>query len=132
MVCRKQKRPERGVFIEVLAETKSYGNRVDINSYIDYSRIETEGQYKSIWDLVDFKLPQTNSSGKKFKSSISKHIVDCQAFKSQIVTLNHYSEQMGKGELVNSISRPVQESKWKDPPPNTNSDEQIKIACGRK
>ena len=85
----------------------------DTNTYyIDYSRIKTEGKYKSMWYLNNQKSPQTNSSGQQYKSTMSKIIIDCQASRMQQVALFNYSEQMGDGVIIWSNSRSLQESEW--------------------
>jgi hypothetical protein len=114
------------------AEWKFFGSTDTFTSYIDYSRIKTEGRYKSIWDLFDYKSPQTEYSGKQYKSSVAKEIVDCQASRSQLVALYFYSEQMGKGEVVSSGNFQVRESEWSNPPPNSIGDDLIKIACSSR
>lgn len=114
------------------AEWKDDGGNDDLDSYIDYSRIQTEGRYKSMWALQDFKSPQTNSLGNRFKSSVVKRIVDCQASRSQYVAIYQYSGQMGIGNIVFSETYQIQESKWLYPPPNSIGEGYIKVACGRK
>ena len=111
----------------------TYFNYTDTaNFYIDYSRIKTEGRYKSMWDLTDLKSPKTDSSGKQYKSSIAKRVVDCQGSRAQSVALYFYSEQMGKGEVVWSKNYQIAESDWEYPPPNSIADVLTNIACGRK
>jgi len=100
--------------------------------YIDFSRIKTEGRYKSMWYLADFKTPQTNSAGKSFKSEVIKLMVDCQASRTQEVAFFSYSEQMGAGKVVDSGSSPIKESEWGYEAPNSIGDGFIKAACGRK
>jgi hypothetical protein len=102
------------------------------DSYIDDSRIQTEGRYKSSWYLIDYKSPRTDTSGKQYKSDVLRWVVDCQGSKSQIVAFYNYSEQMGKGALVSSGNGPLQESNWSYHPPNSHGDSIIKVACGRK
>jgi hypothetical protein len=99
------------------------------DSYIDYSRIKTEGRYKSMWDLEDLKSPKTGSSGKVHKSSISKSLIDCQSSRIYLIAIYYYSEQMGKGGVVDSANYQIKESDWKYPPPNSLGEGFIKIAC---
>jgi hypothetical protein len=101
------------------------------DSYIDYSKIKTEGQYKSIYELRDYKSLQT-SSAKPYKSRILKQIIDCKSSRNQLIALYEYSEKMGNGEIVDSIIRPFKDSDWNYPPPNSISDGLIKKVCGRK
>ena len=107
-----------------------YDDEADaFRSYIDYSRIKTEGRYKSIWILLDQKSPQTDSSGKQFKSAVMKYMIDCQASKYQIVSEYDYSQQMGDGVVVSSANSQIRESDWRNSPPNSFNENYIKIAC---
>jgi hypothetical protein len=113
------------------AQWKYSGSSDNFDSYIDYSRIKTEGRYKSIWTLTDFKSPQTFQS-KQYKSSIRKNLIDCQASRSQTVARFDYPEQMGSGAVVFSANYQLLESDWEYFPPNSVGDGFINIACGRK
>jgi hypothetical protein len=97
--------------------------------YIDYSRIKTEGRYKSIWVLRDHKSPQTNSLSKQYNSETIKHFFDCMGPKNQIVAFYEYSGQMGRGEIINSSNRELTPSGWRNPPPDSIDDGHAKIAC---
>jgi len=99
------------------------------DSYIDSSRISTEGGYKSILELHNLKLPQSHHSRQQHKSSTLKSMVDCQSLRIQIVAIYHYSEEMGKGNEIYSASYPINESDWKYPAPNGSGDKLIKLAC---
>ena len=113
------------------AEWKYFDGTNTFNSYIDYSRIKTEGRYKSMWDLNDYESPQT-FQGKQYKSSMTKRVVDCQASRYQYLAIFDYSEQMGNGEVVHSSNYQIAESSWRYSPPNSIGDRFINIACGRK
>jgi len=110
------------------AEWKYFDSTENDTFYIDYSRINTEGRYKTIWVLDDFKSPDT-FAGKQFQSTIQKQVIDCQGSRSHIVALYHYSEQMGNGAVVFSANYQIKESDWKYKPPNTIGEAFIKIAC---
>ena len=110
------------------AEWKYFDSTDIYDSYIDYSRIKTEGRYKSMWDLQDNKSTQT-FEGKQFKSSMTKRVVDCQASRYQFLAIYDYSEQMGKGEVVASSIYQIKESSWKYSPPNSIGDGFLKVAC---
>lgn len=101
-------------------------------SYFDTSRIRTEGQYKTMWYVLDYLSPQTESTGKQYNSSVAKTLIDCKASKNQTVALYFYSEAMGKGDIVFSANFQTQESDWRYPPPNSIADDYINIACGKK
>jgi hypothetical protein len=114
------------------AEWKYDGGTDTFDSYIDYSRIKTEGLYKSMWFLRDYKTTQTNASGKQYKSSVTKAVYDCQRSRSQVVAIYQYSEEMGNGAVVYSGNFEILEKDWSYPPPNSIGDGFINIACGRK
>jgi len=99
--------------------------------YIDYSRIKTEGRYKSLWYLRDPKTPQTNGSGKQYKSSAVKVLIDCQGSRTQIIAIFQYKEQMGGGAVVDSYNFKMKETEWENTPPNSINDGFIKAACAQ-
>jgi len=115
----------------VLAEWTKVGESNKLYFYIDFSKIKKENQYISIWDLSDYKIPQT-LNGKQFKSRIIKNVVDCNMSRNQTVAFYDYFEQMGKGEVVSSKSFSIRESDWDYPPPNSFRETAINIACERK
>lgn len=116
------------------AEWQYFGNTDIATFYIDYSRIKTEGRYKSMWHLVDLKSPQTALTGKQYKSYILKNLVDCQGPRFQKVAVYNYSEQMSKGEVVWSHNFQIVESDWgwEYPPPNSIYDDLMNTTCSRK
>ena len=111
------------------AEWQAYSQTSDGFFYIDLTRIKDEGIYRSAWDLMDFKILQPDGSNKSYKSQVSKKIVDCKNSRFAIGALYNYSEQMGKGELVNWGNYQIKESEWASPPPNSAAESMIKIAC---
>ena len=111
------------------AEWKYDGGTDTLDSYIDYSRIKTEGRNKTLWGLTDYKSSQTNTLGKQYKSSVRKNLIDCQGSRLRLVALYQYSEQMGGGEIVYSANYSIQELDWNYPPPNSFNEGFINIAC---
>ena len=114
------------------AEWKYIDSTYKSDTYVDFSRITTEGRYKTMWSLSDHKSPQISATGKQFKSDVTKHLIDCQASKKQFIVIYEYSEKMGMGGLVFSANMQIQESEWRYPPPNSIGDVLINIACGIK
>jgi hypothetical protein len=111
------------------AEWKLDGQADTFKAYIDYSRIKTEGQYISMWVLYDFNSPKSSSSGNQYLSETWKKVIDCQGSRLQSVAKYFYSEQMGKGAVVDSGNYQIKESDWQNPPPNSFNEGFIKIAC---
>jgi hypothetical protein len=118
--------------IPACAQWKYHGASDTDRFYIDYSRIKTEGRYKSMWYLADFKKPLTNSSGRQYKSEAIKILIDCQASRTQEVSFFSYSEQMSEGKVVDSGNSQIKELEWGYEAPNSIGDGFIKAACGRK
>jgi len=114
------------------AEWKYFGKGNAHDVYIDYSSIKTEGLYKSMWYLDDFKLPEAYSSGEKYASSVAKIFIDCKASKITVATMYGYSQKMGNGKVV-FLESPINNvANWVYPPPNSIHYGLIKEACGRK
>jgi hypothetical protein len=111
------------------AEWKPFGDTNNLDTYIDYSRIRTEGLHKSIWTLYDLKSSETSFIGKPYKSEVLKRVVDCQRSRIQTVAIYYYSEQMGKGSEVFSANYLIKESRWIYPAPNSMFESFIQEAC---
>lgn len=118
-------------------DSSSTNTSNNFNIYIDYSRITTEGKYKSIWTLLDFRYSQPNLPNfddpnnleKEYKSSAQKRMVDCQASKLRTVAIYEYSEQMGKGKVVRSYDVLIKEYDWQIASADSFNERLINIAC---
>ena len=113
------------------AEWKYQGEADTFFAYFDVSKIRTEGQYKSMWILLEHKSRQTVSD-KTYISEVRKQVIDCQASKFQSVAVYLFSDPWGKGEIAESANYSIKESAWQYPPPNTWTDKLVEVACGRK
>ena len=115
------------------AEWKYISSNDTFDVYIDNSRTKTEGGYKLVWDLLDYKSPQTTIyTGKVYKSRVIKSVIDCPRSRLQTIGFYVYADQMGKGVVVELDNFPIQESGWQSDVPNTLGYEYINMACGRK
>ena len=106
---------------QCFGEWKLNGYNNNLDSYIDNSRIKNEGLFTSMWELRDYKSAQTSASGKQYKSSLGKRIIDCQGLRYQTVALSLYSEQMGNGQIVGQASYQIKESDWENSPGSTGA-----------
>ena len=114
------------------AEWKFTGGNDNYDNYVDFLRIKTEGRYKSIWHLFDYKSVRKDSKNHEYKSKVRKLIMDCQSSKFQVVAFYNYSGEMGNGFVVDSSSFQIVESDWIYPAPDTIGDDLTNIACNRK
>jgi len=110
------------------AEWKYHDSREDYDSYVDYSKIKTEGRYKSMWVLTDFKSLQTDSAI-QYKSMVRKVFIDCQGSRYQVIAYYRYSMQMTKGDTLDSDIYQFKESNWRYGVPNSIGDGYIQVAC---
>ena len=66
-------------------------------SYIDSSRIRTEGQYKSVWYLWDYISPQTEASGKPYISTGAKLLLIARLQKPTLLLFTFTLKRWEKG-----------------------------------
>lgn len=68
--------------------------------YVNLETVEQEGNIVSMWNMSDFNAPQPVGNGRTYLSSRVLQAYDCLSKKKQILTLIHYRNSMGKGQLV--------------------------------
>jgi len=114
-----------------IAEWVEIGGGVNSTVYYDPNRIESYSRvYQSIWSLMDYKTTQQRQGMKApFRSNVSRWTVDCSTKESRIISGFWYSENMGKGDLVESESTP---GSFSSSPPNSPSETLINLACAKK
>ena len=103
-----------------------YSHADEITFYYDKATIKTEGQYRKVWTLVDFKKPNLNSVNKSFKSITTYWMWDCKQERHKILQFTQYSESMAKGMSIRTDSTPAN---WEYIEPQTVSNTLHKIIC---
>jgi len=111
-----------------IAEWVELGGGANSTIYFDPNRIEPYARvYQSIWSMVDFKTVQQRKDIKApYRSTISRWNVDCSTKESRTISRFWYSENMGKGELVDSESKI---GSFSSAPPSSFQEDLINIAC---
>jgi len=114
-----------------IAEWVELGGSDDATSYYDPNRIESySGGYQSIWALRDYKTTQRRKDIKApFRSNVIRVIVDCTRKESKVISAFGYSQNMGRGELVDSDSVT---GSFSSAPPNSVKEALIDLACRKK
>jgi len=84
------------------------------------------GQWVKSWQLIDYADAQ-DRRGKKVRSGLSLAEFDCVSRSGRLLALLFYSEQMGKGDLVQVASV---DSKWEPTQPGV-PDAYRKAACNK-
>ena len=111
-----------------MAQWVQMGEGSSSRQYYDPTRIESySGIYQSIWGLNDYNAIQENRRVKKsYRSSVARWVVDCSRKEIKEIGAFWYSENMGKGELVDSNTR---QGIFESAPPNSALDTIINLAC---
>jgi hypothetical protein len=68
-------------------------------TYADVATIAKAGDIAKMSDIMDINKPR---AGEKFSSVKSTNEYDCKLNQSRIVTFSSYSENMGKGKIIDS------------------------------
>ena len=105
--------------------TKVTKNSAGDTLYIDFDNITKKDGYVYYWSLLDFQKPQPHLSG------ITKHLMDCSAFRQRDLTCSFYHEPMGRGFHDFSCLQ-SQSQKWYSHLPYANAAIEFshKAVCG--
>ncbi len=106
----------------------------DIVSFVDKSSIKDSGDTVKIWVLTDFSYVavQTDKTGGKYKSYKEELAFKCTEDKFSVVSLIHFSDSMGKGNVVYSAKFDESERFWKLVAPGSSDEVLFKIVCDKK
>ncbi len=109
------------------AEWTVYSRPDDMTFYYDKSTIKTDGQYKRVWALIDFKEAKVNAAKKAYKSVTTYWMLDCKQDRHKLLQLTQYSENMARGGVINTVTTP---GDWEYVEPQTIGNSLHKITCG--
>lgn len=107
-------------------------NDSSVTMYYDHSKTASIGRSRDLKRaliLQTYDKKQPLDKGMTFTSMVTRMEVDCQKQKYQPVAFFFYSESMGNGTIVNSISEPSYSNKWEYPAPNSAMDTLVERAC---
>jgi len=74
-----------------------------IHILYDPSSIKREGDIAQVWELDNFEQPQTNALGNYLSAKVLKEY-NCKTNELRLVSFSSFSENDGKGNIVNSSS----------------------------
>ena len=108
------------IYATTSAETK-------IRHYVESSSIIKDGEVTYIWILSDYV-----KRGKYNEMSIKAYVpVKCKLKQFQVLQLIYYSENMGKGNLIERIDNPPSNTKWIGASPGSAWAQIIRKACAK-
>jgi len=94
--------------------------------YVNLDTVEKRGNIVSMWNMSDFNQQQPVGNGQTYRSSKVNQEYDCISKKKRIITLIHYQDSMGQGQMVfydKSISP------WRIVKPGSLADVHLNAAC---
>jgi hypothetical protein len=94
--------------------------------YVDYGTIKKKGKKVKMWRLLDFKIVKKVGGYKYFSEAIYDEY-DCEEETSRMLDVFWYSENNGKGDIVNS-SKNIKNETQSILPMSINA-ATFKIAC---
>jgi len=71
--------------------------------YADPSTISKNGDMVKMWSMIDFEKAVKLSDGKQFLSWKTQYEFDCKIKQSRMLAVSMHSENMGGGEVTNSL-----------------------------
>ena len=103
------------------------GSTVTGNTFhIDYERIREHDGHVYFWMLMDNLKPDSEG----FMSGTMYYQVNCDLFRFKRLSMNHYKQPMGKGDIRSTENEPwVSEKKWNYPSPDSTNEALLEEAC---
>lgn len=96
--------------------------------YVDPTTIRRTGDTALMWHLLDYKTVQVSDEIKPYLSTTAQTESDCKNEELRILDIAFHSENMGRGEIVNTGQDPT---KWMRISPHSGVDVLWKTACGK-
>jgi hypothetical protein len=101
----------------------------DITVYADQSTIRKEGNIVKIWTLGDFKKAEIIGNNNQVSSLEEQYEYDCKEQQMRRLYATMHSENMGKGNVLDSNS--IHEE-WQPVPPGSMNEQLWKFVCGKQ
>jgi hypothetical protein len=114
------------------AEWERISNDGDSYIYADRETIRKKGNFVEMWRLKNYFRVQDDYSGNKYKSSKLMTRYDCNDRTGAVVSLVHFSEEYGQGDVVFSGTRKKNEINDEPIVPGSVGEVAWQIACGKK
>jgi hypothetical protein len=100
----------------------------DSNMYIDFDSIQKSGDLVTVSTLNDYYVTQQ----KRELSSQWKELHDCKNKKFKALSINYYSENMGKGNIIETSNLIESETAWSNTVVYSIGELKTNIICSRK
>ncbi len=111
-----------------IAEWTLIGTSINYDMYADKATIRKNGNITRMWVLYDFRSPRKLNAG-TYLSSVNYREHDCVEEKSNLLSATTYSKNMRMGDVVYNYN--YDEKSWDYIMPDSMSETEWKIACGR-
>ena len=112
---------------QALAEWTMIQTNDEGNMYIDFDTVQKSGDLTTVSTLNDYYGTQQ----KKEMSSQWSELHDCKNKKFKALSIHYYSENMGKGNLIESYKLNAAETAWSDVVQYSVGELKANIICSR-
>ena len=107
------------------------GREHAVEYYLDFQSFHKQGQYVTVWELMDFETPQEfKGADWKYLSSKLQVEFDCNERQSRYLSVHYYAGTMGSNNIVYSVNFPS--APWVPIPSNSVEKELWNSACVKK
>jgi hypothetical protein len=118
------------VYAEWVAVEKDYLSPGLQTVYIDPDSIRREGNFVTVWQLIDFKWMQGSARGPaRFMSTKTHKQFDCAGKRVRLLAFTEYSHSMGTGIQVDGH---IDSGHWMSVEPDSMNYALWEVACGNK
>lgn len=110
----------------VRAEWTSIGRFDRGEFYIDRSTIQTKGDQREVWSVMNYRNPEMDPSGRIFRSTRSLLQLQCKTRQARAIHMSFYSGAMLGGKQISTMGSLPE---WEPVPPGTPMREILDLVC---
>ena len=97
--------------------------------FVEIESIRKRGKYTVAWTLYSYRVPSPSRSGKVRRSTRHLEYFDCPESSSAWRELIDYADDIGYGEVVDSVIVDDKEMRFSDSSPGTVGSDVVKFVC---
>jgi hypothetical protein len=109
-----------------LAEWRSIGRFDRGEFFIDQRTLQTKGEQREIWSVMNYRNPEMDPQGRIFRSTRSLLQLQCKARKARAIHMSFYTGAMLEGKQISTMGSLPD---WEPVPPGTPMHDILDLVC---
>jgi hypothetical protein len=108
------------------AEWRSIGRFDRGEFFIDQRTLQTKGEQREVWSVMNYRNPEMDPQGRIFRSTRSLLQLQCKARKARAIHMSFYTGAMLEGKQISNMGSLPD---WEPVPPGTPMHDILDLVC---